>query len=432
MLLFLGSQYRGASPNRIKLEALSKKGERAFHNCMLISTQLCPDFMAQKNKGKQSRHIGKRILIIICIIAVIFAVGYSIGIIPEKWITSAETFLNFGKPMSDSLNGSGKDLLANLKEITEYGYQYIFSGESSAVAVSSAPAENHGASETRFPKDGTHDGWDGDISDISEYEETSPCNLTLRFIDVGQADCTLIQSGTHTMLVDGGNISDGPLVVEYLRSIGVEHLEYVVGTHAHEDHIGGLDDILSELQVDMVMLPYTTTNPNGTYTYLKNAAKYADVPTIFPEAGRTYELGDAKWTILSCDYAADETNENEYSIVIMVTYGATKFLLMGDAEIPNEQAILASGYDVTADVLRIGHHGSTTSSCQEFLDAVNPKAAIISVGLDNEYFHPAPSTISRIDDHDIAIMRTDQDGTIIATSDGINIQYSKQKTRTNG
>lgn len=368
---------------------------------------------------------GIKILILLCFISYIVLYGaYKAGWISDQAITSIETFVNGGTPVSEMVS-------------TENGISGIFSSvftTSSEITTEqdSTASQNTG---TDSNSEDVEDGFVPGTNVIPELESISADvvysdGLTVEYINVGQADCTLIYTDDAAMLIDGGNIDDGPLVSSYISSLGISEIDYAIGTHAHEDHIGGLDDIVNDFEVGYVMIPYTSPTPNGTYTYLVNAANYSGTATISPVLGATYELGDATFEILSCSAAVDTTNENEYSIVIRLKYGNNIFLFMGDAEEENETVMLSSSYDLSAEVLRVGHHGSMTSSSENFLSAVSPAYAVISCGNGNDYGHPKQQVLDRLSNIGAEILRTDQQGTIVVHSDGTNLSFAKKDTDT--
>lgn len=253
--------------------------------------------------------------------------------------------------------------------------------------------------------------WDNNVKTVYVISaEHKP--LVVEYLDVGQADSILLSSDGEYMLIDAGNNADGDDVVSYLRSVGADELKYAVGTHPHEDHIGGMDDVINDLTVDRVLLPNATTNTQ-TYGDVLTAIENKNVPVTVPQAGDTYQLGDATITVLAAEQA-DELNNT--SIVLKATYKNTSFLFMGDAETPVENDILSSGVNIQSDVLKIGHHGSTTSTGADFLSAVSPKAAVICVGADNSYGHPAQATLDKL--AGVPVWRTDKNGTVIAMTDG--------------
>lgn len=249
--------------------------------------------------------------------------------------------------------------------------------------------------------------------------------LKISYIDVGQADSILIQQGSSSMLIDAGNNADAQKVKNYISSEGITKLDYVVGTHPHEDHIGGMDYVINSFEIGKIYMPKATSTTKtfkDVVTAIKNKGMKATVPT----PGETFKLGDAECTVLG-PINSNAGDLNSYSIVLKIVYGNNKFLFTGDAQVSNEQDMINKGYDLSADVLKVGHHGSHTSTCQQFLDKVNPKYAVISVGKDNDYGHPHKETMDRLQAKNITIYRTDESGTIVCTSDGSNIKFSFNK-----
>lgn len=264
---------------------------------------------------------------------------------------------------------------------------------------------------------------------VSDYSSVS--GLTVEVVDVGQADCILAYTGDDAMLVDAGNNEDGDLVVDYLQSMGIEHLDYAIGTHAHEDHIGGLDDVIDAFAIDYIMLPLTPSD-SATYASVLAAANRSYAEQIAPAEGYTFSLGDAVCTVLCCEAADDEDDLNQSSIVIRLDYGDVSFMFTGDTETPNEEVMLQSGLDLDVDILKVAHHGSYTSSSPEFLKAVSPEVAIISCGEGNDYGHPHDVTLENLETEDAAIYRTDELGTIRVTTDGQTYSISSHATDTDG
>lgn len=242
--------------------------------------------------------------------------------------------------------------------------------------------------------------------------------LKLHFIDVGQADAILVQfPGGKNMLVDAGNKDDGPAVVKYLTEKNVPKLDCLVGTHPHEDHIGGLDEVIKHFPVDLFYLPKVTTTTQ-TFMDVLAAALAKNLKIDLARAGVTImEEGNLSVKILA---PRGDTYEslNNYSAVIKVSYGRHAFLLTGDAEIQSEQEMLAAGEDLKADVLKVGHHGSRTSTSIPFLKAVQPGYAVISAGKNNDYGHPHKETLSKLKKAQVKVYRTDQSGTVVAYSNG--------------
>lgn len=259
------------------------------------------------------------------------------------------------------------------------------------------------------------------LVDVEELEG----DLTIHFIDVGQADSILIVQGEHNMLIDAGTNEAGKTVVEYVNSQGIDSFDYVVGTHPHEDHIGGLDNVINSFNIETFLFPKTTSTTK-TFKDVATAASNKGLKFTVPQVGSTYTLGDATFEILAPNSEKYESTNN-YSIVIKMTYGNNKFVFTGDAETISEAEILNNGVDLSADLLKIGHHGSYTSTSAEFLKAVSPKYAVICVGEGNTYDHPVKSVMERLKENNIDVYRTDESGTIIAVSDGKNITFNVKK-----
>jgi competence protein ComEC len=246
-------------------------------------------------------------------------------------------------------------------------------------------------------------------------------NLKIHFIDVGQGDSILIQQGDRFMLIDAGDNQYEQTVVNYLKQNNVSKLDYVIGTHPHADHIGGLDAVINAFDVEKIIMPgiiHTTKTFEDVIVAIKN--KGLKITT--PNAGDTYTLGNAKFTIVAPNSSSYD-NLNNYSVVLNLKHGSNSFLFTGDAEDVSENEILNKNYDIKADVLKVGHHGSNTSTSAEFLKAVNPKYAVIQVEKDNKYGHPHAEVIERLQQYNIEIYRNDLNGTIIANSDGKNIRF---------
>lgn len=246
--------------------------------------------------------------------------------------------------------------------------------------------------------------------------------IKIHFIDVGQADSILIVQGNNSMLIDAGNNPDSELIKNYISKQGITKLDYIVGTHPHEDHIGGLDYIINSFEIGKIYMPKATS---GTVTFedvvtaIKSKGMVATVPKIL----ETFKVGQATATILGPNNSSYK-DTNNFSVVIRVTFGNNSFMFNGDAEDVSENEILRGSYNVSSDLLKVGHHGSDSSTTQKFLDEVNPKYAIISAGKNNIYGHPAKSTMEKLRDKGTEVYRTDENGTIVASSDGENITFS--------
>jgi len=247
--------------------------------------------------------------------------------------------------------------------------------------------------------------------------------LTMHVLDVGQADSILIKTGASAMLIDGGNNEDAETIIKYIKAQGISKLDYVIGTHPHEDHIGSLDQVVKTFTVEKVIMPKVQANTK-TFEDLLDAIIRKGLKITAPVPGTVYKLGEAEFTILAPNGTGYE-DINNYSVVIKLVHGSNSILLTGDAEDVSEREMLAKGYDLSANILKVGHHGSNSSSTTEFLKVVNPTLSVISVGKDNPYGLPGSEAIKRISGAGAEILRTDQVGTIVITSDGSNIKVDK-------
>ena len=251
-----------------------------------------------------------------------------------------------------------------------------------------------------------------------------PVELRVDFLDVGQADSALVRCGDHAMLIDGGNVNDSSLLVSCLKSQGVEYLDYVVCTHAHEDHVGGLSGPLNTCTVGAVFSPVTQYDSKAFSSFVKYTGAQGLELTV-PAPGDAFTLGGALVTILGP--VADYDNTNDTSIVLRVDFGETSFLFTGDMERTAEADLLESGRDLSATVLKVGHHGSETSTSYPFLREVMPEYGVISVGEGNSYGHPTEATLSRLYDAGVTVYRTDRQGTVTAVSDGVSVIFTTEK-----
>ncbi len=260
---------------------------------------------------------------------------------------------------------------------------------------------------------------------VAEQPPAPPDGSTfaVHFIDVGQADAALILCNGQAMLIDGGNAEDSNLLYTYLKKQGVTRLDLVIGTHAHEDHIGGIAGALSYAAAGKIYSPVTQYDSKAFSNFVKAAEKQGLSLTV-PRVGEQFMLGSAQCRVLAVN-TEDDTNNT--SIVVRITYGQTSFLFTGDAETPVEQAILEREPDLQSTVLKVGHHGSDSSTSYYWLRQVDPDFAVISVGKDNTYGHPTEEVLSRLRDAGVKTYRTDQQGDIICTSDGKTVTFTTKR-----
>lgn len=273
-----------------------------------------------------------------------------------------------------------------------------------------------------------------EIDSIEDVEETmiamtetesvlGNSSFNVQFIDVGQADAALVECDGHYMLIDGGNKDDSSLMYSLLKKNAISHLDIVVGTHAHEDHIGGLPGAMNYATSDIVLSPVTAYDSEA-FSDFKKYAELNGNGIVVPQIGSEYTLGSASVKILGLNASGDTNNT---SIILKIQYGETSFLFTGDAERDAEQAVLNSGADLSSTVLKVGHHGSDTSTSYVFLREIMPEYAVVSVGSNNSYGHPTDNVLSRLQDADIKTYRTDLHGDICVTSDGKNISFAVEK-----
>lgn len=245
--------------------------------------------------------------------------------------------------------------------------------------------------------------------------------LQVHFLDVGQGDATLIFQDTHAMLIDAGDNLYGWQVVDYLKYLGIEHLDYFIGTHPDSDHIGGMDTVLENISCDMVLMP-DLERDTATYESVAEVLEERRIERTAPEPGEEYSLGTAVFTVLAPNDTYDDINNN--SIAIRLVHGRNSFLFTGDAESESEADMLKSGRLLSADVYKVAHHGSSGANSELFLLAVNPQYAVISCGEDNDYGHPHSEVLNRLRLMGTKVYRTDEQGTIVAVSDGSEIQFN--------
>ncbi len=260
------------------------------------------------------------------------------------------------------------------------------------------------------------------------YEAEPWPGLFVHYIGVGQADCILVECEEAFLLIDGGNGDDGRKVVAYLQDQGVQELQTVICTHPHEDHVGGLPAVLA------VFPTGTVYSPSKSYSskYYDDFMHYVDqqgLEITLPTPGSAFYLGSALVELLGPLKSYPETNDT--SIVTKITYGETVFLFTGDMEVTAENDLIGNGTILKADVLKVGHHGSNTSTGQRFLQAVSPMYGVISLGKNNDYGHPHKEPMARLEQTGVTTFRTDLLGTVLAISDGEEITFRWENQQNN-
>ena len=245
-------------------------------------------------------------------------------------------------------------------------------------------------------------------------------DIKIHYIDVGQGDSELIQIGDKNILIDAGTSDKKAL--DYLKAIGITKIDYAIATHPHEDHIGSMDDVIKAFDIGTFYAPKATATTK-TFENMVKALKAKNLKMTVAKVGEEITVGNATLTFLAPNSEKYE-NLNNYSIVVKLKYGNNSFMFMGDAEDISEGEMLQKKLDIQADVLKVGHHGSYSSTTQPFLDKVNPKYAIINCEKGNDYGHPHKETLTKLNAKNIGVFRTDLNGTIIATSNGKDITFN--------
>jgi beta-lactamase superfamily II metal-dependent hydrolase len=249
--------------------------------------------------------------------------------------------------------------------------------------------------------------------------------LSVHFIDVGQGDSILLESKGEFVLVDAGEKDYGATVTRYIEDQHAAALKYVIATHPHSDHIGGMKQVLDSIRTEN-FITVETDQSTRTWLNVLDAVDRHDVNYIDAAVGATYSFGEAQFTILA-PLSDGYEGYNNYSVVTKVECGDVSFLLTGDAEKLSEKEMIASGADLHADVLKLGHHGSSTSSTAAFLKAVDPSYVVISCGVNNDYGHPHRETMKKLELLGCPVYRTDEMGTVVAYTDGTTLSFSTER-----
>ena len=254
-------------------------------------------------------------------------------------------------------------------------------------------------------------------------EASGQGDMAVHFIDVGQGLAILVQSGGENLLYDGGNRAHADEVVQYLKNQQVETIDYMISSHYDEDHLGGLVKCLDNFEVEHVLGSDYVHTSELFNTFMNTATAHAII-VEYPSVGDTYEFGTGSFTVMAPDGISQNSNDN--SVVIRLVNGNNSFMFMGDAEETSEQDMISTGMNLDCDVLSLGHHGSASSTTWDLLEASTPSWAVISCGQDNSYGHPAAETMGKLKDMDIPVFRTDDQGTVIALSDGNVISWNQE------
>ena len=267
---------------------------------------------------------------------------------------------------------------------------------------------------------------------LKDNEEVKPTpeiipSLEVQFVDVGQADCTLIRHQDHNILIDAGNNKDGKLLVKYFQDLGITKFDYVIGTHPHEDHIGGLDNIINNFEIEHIIMPDVTTNTK-TFTDVLEAIEKKKLTIEVPIIDEIFKVGDITFKTIYTGTNPEDLNAD--SVILRMDYKNNSYLFTADTTSEVELTLLEKDIDV--DIYKVAHHGSVYSNSYEFLEKVTPEYAFIQLAKDNDYYYPHIKAINRIKKHTDKIYMTSEKGTIIVKDDGENITIEFKETKTDG
>ena len=267
---------------------------------------------------------------------------------------------------------------------------------------------------------------------LKDNEEVKPTpeiipSLEVQFVDVGQADCTLIRHQDHNILIDAGNNKDGKLLVKYFQDLGITKFDYVIGTHPHEDHIGGLDNIINNFEIEHIIMPDVTTNTK-TFTDVLEAIEKKKLTIEVPIIDEIFKVGDITFKTIYTGTNPEDLNAD--SVILRMDYKNNSYLFTADTTSEVELTLLEK--DIAVDIYKVAHHGSVYSNSYEFLEKVTPEYAFIQLAKDNDYYYPHIKAINRIKKHTDKIYMTSEKGTIIVKDDGENITIEFKETKTDG
>lgn len=254
--------------------------------------------------------------------------------------------------------------------------------------------------------------------------EMTEGHLRVHYLNVGQGDSILIQSEGENLLIDAGTNEDGKEVVSYLKKNGVQSLDYVIATHPHIDHIGGMDAVIEEFPIGLFFLPEESYDTESFSSVLKAIKKYK-IKTRHPEYMENYEIGSGRFVFITPDSSRQYEDVNDSSLGIRLTNGSHSFLLCGDISKTMEREILKSGLSLKSDVMKLNHHGSNDANSRAFLKAVSPSFVVITCGIRNEFGHPHEKIMKRVKEIQTKVFRTDQQGTVVCESDGLELHWNK-------
>ncbi|MEA5051661.1 MAG: MBL fold metallo-hydrolase [Oscillospiraceae bacterium] len=271
-------------------------------------------------------------------------------------------------------------------------------------------------------------GLQGGVAQQEQSPALAQDSVRVTFLDVGQGDCTVIEAGGSVVMIDAGDYTAEDAVLSFLAGRGIRKIDYLIATHPHTDHIGSMEAVLRKYDVGKVLftsVPDDMTPTNSTFTYLLREIKSKGVSLSIPAAGDELPLSRGTLKVL---YAGPGTTLNNCSMVLLYTYGDTRFLLMGDAEFEVEDKLCAQyGGALACDVLKAGHHGTKYATGNNILGCAKPKYLVVMCGLDNEYGYPKQAVLDRAAKAGAEVLRTDLDGDIVFTSDGSALSLTTEK-----